>query len=419
MPCLNEAETLEGCIRAAGGWLSSSGCAGEIVAADNGSTDGSVEIAERCGARVVHVPMRGYGAALYFGSRAALGRYIIMGDSDLSYDFSHLSPFVDRLRAGDDLVMGNRFLGGIARGAMPLKNRYSGNPLPSALGRLFFRAPIGDFYCGLRGFGQDAFERMDLRTTGMEFASEMVIKATVLGMRISEVPTTLQPDGRSPKPHLRPWLDGWRGLRYMLLCSPRWLFLYPGLAAMFVGVAVGAWLFVSPRRIGHATLDVHTLLYCGVFVLLGYQAILFSVFSRLYAAQHRLLPPSRRLEAASATFDFAFSSGVFHRVVPGERLRWAKELRRVLAQGGRFCLFEHNPLNPLTVQVVRRIPFDRDAKLLRAREARTLLRQAGFAVGSLHYYFFFPRALRALRRLEPLLRRVPAGAQYFVVGQAR
>ena len=239
MPCLNEAETLEGCIRAAGGWLSSSGCAGEIVVADNGSTDGSVEIAERCGARVVHVPMRGYGAALYFGSRAAPGRYIIMGDSDLSYDFSDLSPFVDRLRAGDDLVMGNRFRGGIAPGAMPLKNRYFGNPLLSALGRLFFRAPIGDFYCGLRGFSKEAFERMDLRTTGMEFASEMVIKATVLGMRISEVPTTLQPDGRSRRPHLRPWRDGWRGLRYMLLCSPRWLFLYPGLAAMMVGVASG------------------------------------------------------------------------------------------------------------------------------------------------------------------------------------
>ena len=298
MPCLNEAETLEGCLRAAGSWLSSSGCPGEIVVADNGSTDGSVEIAERCGARVVHVPMRGYGAALYFGSRATRGRYVIMGDSDLSYDFSDLSPFVDRLRAGDDLVMGNRFRGGIAQGAMPLKNRYFGNPLLSALGRLFFRAPVGDFYCGLRGFSKEAFERMDLRTTGMEFASEMVIKATVLGMRISEVPTTLRPDGRSRRPHLRPWRDGWRGLRYMLLCSPRWLFLYPGLVAMIFGVAIGAWLFVSPRRIGHATLDVHTLLYCGVFVLLGYQAILFAVFSRLFASQHRLLPPSPGLEAA-------------------------------------------------------------------------------------------------------------------------
>jgi glycosyltransferase involved in cell wall biosynthesis len=298
MPCLNEAATLEGCIRAAGGWLGSSGCDGEIVVADNGSTDGSVQIAERCGARVVHVPMRGYGAALYFGSRAAGGRYIIMGDSDLSYDFSDLSPFVDRLRAGDDLVMGNRFRGGIARGAMPLKNRYFGNPLLSALGRLFFRAPIGDFYCGLRGFSKEAFERMDLRTTGMEFASEMVIKATVMGMQISEVPTTLQPDGRSRRPHLRPWRDGWRGLRYMLLCSPRWLFLYPGLAAMLLGAAAGSWLFVSPRRIGRATLDVHTLLYCGVLVLLGYQAILFAVFSRLHATQQRLLPPSRPLEAA-------------------------------------------------------------------------------------------------------------------------
>jgi glycosyltransferase involved in cell wall biosynthesis len=298
MPCLNEAETLEACICAAAAWLSSAGCSGEIVVADNGSTDGSIEIAERCGARVVHVPIRGYGAALYFGSRAARGHYVIMGDSDESYDFSNLSPFVERLRAGDDLVMGNRFRGGIERGAMPLKNRYFGNPLLSALGRLFFRAPIGDFYCGLRGFSKEAFARMDLRTTGMEFASEMVIKATLLGMRISEVPTTLKPDGRSRRPHLRPWRDGWRGLRYMLLCSPRWLFLYPGALAMLVGIVVGGWLFIAPRRIGHATLDVHTLLYSGVFVLLGYQAILFAVFSRLYASQHGLLPRSPQLERA-------------------------------------------------------------------------------------------------------------------------
>jgi glycosyltransferase involved in cell wall biosynthesis len=298
MPCLNEAETLEGCIYAAAEWLNASGCDGEIVVADNGSTDGSVEIAERSGARVVHVPMRGYGAALYFGCRAARGRFIVMGDSDQSYDFSNLSPFIERLRAGDDLVMGNRFRGGIERGAMPLKNRYFGNPLLSALGRLFFRAPIGDFYCGLRGFTKDAFERMDLRTTGMEFASEMVIKATLAGMHVSEVPTTLKPDGRSRRPHLRPWRDGWRGLRYMLLCSPRWLFLYPGALAMIVGLAVGGWLFLGPRRVGQATLDVHTLLYSGVFVLLGYQAILFAIFSRLYASQHGLLPPSVQLERA-------------------------------------------------------------------------------------------------------------------------
>jgi hypothetical protein len=221
-----------------------------------------------------------------------------MGDADHSYDFSNLTPFIEQLSRGDELVMGNRFRGGIHRGAMPLKNRYFGNPLLSALGRLFFRAPIGDFYCGLRAFRRDSFDRLDMRTSGMEFASEMVIKATVLRLRISEVPTILRKDGRSRPPHLRPWRDGWRGLRYMLLCSPRWLFLYPGALAMLVGLTLGTWLFISPRRIGVATLDVHTLLYAGVAILLGYQAILFAVFARLFASQHRLLPPSPQLERA-------------------------------------------------------------------------------------------------------------------------
>ena len=298
MPCLNEAETLEACIREAQQGLVAAHCGGEVIVADNGSTDGSLLIAERCGARIVHVPLRGYGAALFFGIKAARGRFVVMGDSDQSYDFSNLAPFIDRLHAGDDLVMGNRFRGGIERGAMPLKNRYFGNPLLSALGRLFFRAPIGDFYCGLRAFSREAFDKLDLRTTGMEFASEMVIKATLARMRISEVPTRLRPDGRSRPPHLRPWRDGWRGLRYMLLCSPRWLFLYPGAAVMAVGFVVGSWLFISPRRIGGAVLDVHTLVYAGVAVLLGYQAILFAVFSRLFASQHGLLPPSPQLDRA-------------------------------------------------------------------------------------------------------------------------
>jgi hypothetical protein len=296
MPCLNEAETLERCIGKAQAWLRATDCDGEVLVADNGSSDGSIEIAQRCGARVVHVPVRGYGAALYFGSRAAHGRFIIMGDADDSYDFSNLSPFMSQLRAGYDLVMGNRFRGSIERGAMPWKNRYIGNPVLTWIGRLFFHSPAHDFHCGLRGYTRDAFDRMDLRTTGMEFASEMVIKATLLGMRITEVPTVLRPDGRSRAPHLRPWRDGWRHLRFMLLYSPRWLFLYPGSALAGVGLGAGAWLVGGPRGIGHATLDVHTLLYAAVTVLLAYQAILFGVFARVFAMTHGLLPMHRRME---------------------------------------------------------------------------------------------------------------------------
>jgi len=296
MPCLDEAETLETCIQKARTWLDASHCDGEILVADNGSSDGSIDIARRCGARVVHVPVRGYGAALYAGSRAALGRFIIIGDADDSYDFSNLSAFIAELRAGHDLVMGNRFRGAIERGAMPWKNRYVGNPLLTSIGRLFFHSPARDFHCGLRGYTRDAFERMDLRTTGMEFASEMVIKATLLGMRITEVPTVLSPDGRSRAPHLRPWRDGWRHLRFMLLYSPRWLFLYPGMMLAAVGLLVGGWLLGGPRRVGEASLDVHTLLYAAVAVLLGYQAALFAVFARIFAMTHGLLPMQRRME---------------------------------------------------------------------------------------------------------------------------
>jgi glycosyltransferase involved in cell wall biosynthesis len=290
MPCLNEAETLERCIRKAQSWLASSGYTGEVVIADNGSTDGSLEIARRCEARVVHVKQRGYGAALYFGTLESRGRYVVMGDSDDSYDFSRLSPFIEQLHEGDDLVMGNRFRGGITPGAMPWKNRYIGNPVLTSIGRLLFHSPSRDFHCGLRAFSRDAFMRMDLRTTGMEFASEMVIKATLLGMRISEVPIVLHPDGRSRRPHLRPWRDGWRHLRFMLLYSPRWLFLYPGVLLLAIGTGIGAWLLGGPRRVGAATLDVHTLLYCAVAVLLGYQSILFAIFARIFAINHGLLP---------------------------------------------------------------------------------------------------------------------------------
>src|ERR1051325_447175 len=230
MPCLNEAETLQVCIEKAQASLRELGVAGEVIVADNGSTDGSQEIAERLGARVIPVAAKGYGNALMGGILAARGTYVIMGDADDSYDFANLRPFLDKLRQGCDLVMGNRFQGGIKPGAMPPLHKYLGNPILTGIGRLLFHSPCGDFHCGLRGFDKEAVGGMELRTTGMEFASEMVVKATLHGMRITEVPTTLSPDGRSRPPHLRSWRDGWRHLRFLLLYSPRWLFLYPGAA---------------------------------------------------------------------------------------------------------------------------------------------------------------------------------------------
>ncbi len=295
MPCLDEAETLATCIRKARAFLEANGIDGEVVVGDNGSTDGSQEIARREGARVVDVAIRGYGAALYHATLAARGRYVIMGDADDSYDFGALAPFLERLRAGDDLVMGNRFRGGIRPGAMPWKNRYLGNPILTGIGRTFFRCPARDFHCGLRGYSAEAFRRLDLRTTGMEFASEMVIKATLLGLRISEVPTTLDPDGRSRAPHLRPWRDGWRHLRFMLLYSPRWLFLYPGLALMLVGLAVSAWILPGQRTLAGVHLDVHTLLFSSLAMLVGYQLVIFAVFTRLFAASEGLVPGHDRL----------------------------------------------------------------------------------------------------------------------------
>ncbi len=302
MPCLNEAETLETCIGKAQRFLSQNGIAGEIVVGDNGSTDGSQEIARRGGARVVDVPVRGYGAAVYHAALAARGTYFIMGDADDSYDFTDLTPFLEKLRAGCDLVMGNRFRGGIKPGAMPWKNRMIGNPVLSGIGRLFFHCPARDFHCGLRGFSAEAFKRLDLRTTGMEFASEMVIKATLLGMKIAEVPTTLSPDGRSRAPHLRPWRDGWRHLRFMFLYSPRWLFLYPGFALMLAGSAIGLWLLPGPRSIGSVTLDVHTMLLAAAAVLIGFQSVAFAAFSKIYAVMMGLLPPNRVMERLFRVF---------------------------------------------------------------------------------------------------------------------
>jgi len=292
MPCLNEAETLEPCIRKAMAYLHRANILGEVVIGDNGSTDGSQKIALACGARVVKIEQRGYGSALYGATLASRGKFIIMGDSDDSYDFSNLDPFVAKLREGCDLVMGNRFAGGIKPGAMPWKNRYIGNPILSAIGRLFFRSPAKDFHCGLRAYSRDAFTRMDLRTTGMEFASEMIIKATLERMKIAEVPTTLSPDGRSRPPHLRPYRDGWRHLRFMLLYSPTWLFLFPGLALMLVGLAGTALLEQDSIQLSHAHLGLDTLIYLAFMSVCGYQSVLFAVLSRIFAIEQHLYPAS-------------------------------------------------------------------------------------------------------------------------------
>ena len=290
MPCLDEAETLRGCIQNAQAFLEEQQVEGEVVIADNGSRDGSPEIARRAGARVVHVREPGYGNALQGGIEAARGRFVIMGDADDSYDFTSLDAFLERLRAGDELVMGNRFAGGVEPGAMPWLHRYLGNPILSALGRIFFAAPVSDFHCGLRGFSNDAYQRMALRAGGMEFASEMVVKATLLGMRISEVPTTLRRDGRSRAPHLRTWRDGWRHLRFMLLFSPRWLFLVPGLLLLALGSGVSLLLLGGGAEIAGITFDIHTLLVAGLACLLGYQLVVFAVFSKVFAITEGFQP---------------------------------------------------------------------------------------------------------------------------------
>ncbi|MBR0669806.1 glycosyltransferase family 2 protein [Roseomonas soli] len=302
MPCLNEAETLGTCVRKAMDYLARSGVAGEVLVADNGSTDGSQAIAEALGARIVAVPERGYGAALIAGIHAARGRYVIMGDSDDSYNFTALDGFVEKLREGFDLVMGNRFRGGIEPGAMPPLHRYLGNPVLSTIGRVFFGSPVGDFHCGLRGFDREAMLALELRAPGMEFASEMVVKATVNGLRIAEVPTTLSPDGRSRPPHLRSWRDGWRHLRFLLVFCPRWLFLYPGAALFLAGLVAMAALLPGPLPLGGVTFDVHTLLYASGAMVMGFQAVQFWVFARIYGGQQGVVPEEKRLVAVLARF---------------------------------------------------------------------------------------------------------------------
>jgi glycosyltransferase involved in cell wall biosynthesis len=295
MPCLNESRTLAACIKKAQLFLRDSNIAGEVIIADNGSTDGSVEIAKSMNARVVNVSTRGYGAALAKGIEVANGKYVIMGDSDESYDFSALFPFVEKLRAGFDLVMGNRFKGGIVRGAMPLMHRYIGNPFLTAIGRLFFSCKeCGDFYCGLRAFRRESMQELRLQSRGMEFALEMVVKARLNGLRITEVPVTLSPDRRGRAPHLRWYRDGWRSLRFYLLMSPRWFFAIPGLTLLVCGFVVSSVLLHGPISVGSITFDYHTLMYSTSAIVLGYQSILLFVFAKLMAMESGLHPPQTK-----------------------------------------------------------------------------------------------------------------------------
>jgi glycosyltransferase involved in cell wall biosynthesis len=302
MPCLNEAQTLSQCIRAAKSFLEKNSINGEIVVADNGSTDNSKSIALKENVKIVNIEKKGYGSALLGGIDAADGKYVIMGDADCSYDFSELNPFVEKLRDGYDLVMGNRFKGGVAKGAMPFLHQYLGNPVLSWVGKLFFNSPVNDFHCGLRGFNKSSIDSLDLQTTGMEFASEMVVKATLNNLKITEVPTTLSPDGRDRAPHLNTWRDGWRHLRFLLLYSPRWLFLFPGSLLASTGFFLLIWLSVTPMVIGGITLDVHTMVYASAFMILGLQMIFFALFAKVFTITHKLLPHDERVSGFMANF---------------------------------------------------------------------------------------------------------------------
>lgn len=299
LPCLDEARTLGTCIDHARRAMAAMGVHGEVVVADNGSTDDSRGIATRAGARVVDVPERGYGAALRAGIAAARGRYVVMADADDSYALEDLAPFVERLRTGEQLVMGNRFAGGIAPGAMPALHRHLGNPVLSGIGRLLFGVPVRDFHCGMRGFDREAVAGLGLRSSGMEFASEMVVKASLAGLRIGEVPTTLRPDGRDRPPHLRSWRDGWRHLRFLLLFSPRWLFLYPGVLLAALSAALMLRLVWGPLVVAGAELDVQGLVFASAGVVVGVQSVIFAVLARTYAGTRGLLPVTRRLTWAA------------------------------------------------------------------------------------------------------------------------
>ncbi|MCL4271479.1 MAG: glycosyltransferase family 2 protein [Anaerolineales bacterium] len=309
LPCLNEELTVGTCVSKAMNFLQTNNINGEILVADNGSTDRSKEIATRYGARVINVEEKGYGSALRGGFEAAQGKYIIMADADDSYDLSNLLPFLEKLREGYALVMGNRFKGGIMKGAMPWHHRYIGNPILSFIGKLFFKSPANDFHCGLRGFTKEAIQKMDLQTTGMELASEIVIKASILGMRTCEVPTTLSPDGRDRPPHLRSFRDGWRHLRFLLLYSPSWLFLYPGLALTVMGGVFSLVLFFGPVDIGFRYIDFHTFIAAGSLTYLGMNMISFAALTRIYAYNSGLLPRKPRFFSLFGKFNL--ETGVF------------------------------------------------------------------------------------------------------------
>jgi glycosyltransferase involved in cell wall biosynthesis len=300
MPCLNEADTLATCIAKAQRALREHGIDGEIIVADNGSTDGSQDIARRLGARVIEVAARGYGNALREGIAAARGTFVIMGDADDSYDFLELPKFVEKLRAGWDLAQGCRLPSGggtIRPGAMPRLHRWLGNPMFSMMVRRMFWAPVHDVYCGLRGFRKDLFDGLDLRSPGMEFAPEMVIKSSLQKARIAEVPITLHPDGRKAHaPHLRTFHDGWRTLRFFLMYSPRWLFLYPGLVLIGLGL-VGYGLAMPGLGVGRVHFDAHTLLFSTLAILLGHQSVVFAIVAKTVAMGERLLPPNKRMDA--------------------------------------------------------------------------------------------------------------------------
>lgn len=309
MPCLNEAETIGTCIRKANDWIKKNKVDAEILVSDNGSTDGSQKIAYDMGARVIHAPEKGYGAALIFGILNAKGMYVIMGDSDDSYDFSSLSPFLDKLREGYDLVMGNRFKGGIEKGAMPFLHRYFGTPLLSFIARLFFNTPIGDIQCGLRGFKQNLVTRLHLQTLQMEFASEMIVKASLFNVKIAEVPATLVKDGRTRSPHLRTWRDGWRNLRFYFMHSPKWLFYIPGFSLFFIGVLL--MLLTVFRRfeiMKGIYFDISTLVYAGVFIITGFSCITLGLFTRTYATEEGFLP-KHKLDGRIEKF-FTLESGI-------------------------------------------------------------------------------------------------------------
>ncbi|WP_224701291.1 glycosyltransferase family 2 protein [Devosia aquimaris] len=339
MPCLNEAETLAVCIGKAQGFLTRTGIAGEVLIADNGSTDGSQAIAEAHGARVIAVEERGYGAALAAGIASARGHYVIMGDADDSYDFSRLDAFVAELRDGADLVMGNRFAGGIAPGAMPWHHRYIGNPVLSFVGRLLFRTDVRDFHCGLRGFSRAAVQGLKLRTMGMEFASEMVVKATLAQLDIREVPTTLAKDGRSRPPHLRSFRDGWRHLRFLLLFSPRWLFLYPGAALLCIGLVVGGILLPGPARLGTITLDIHTFLVAALCVIVGLQSIAFAIIGRRFASRYGFIP-------RSGNYDRLLESLTLERILLVAVVLMVVGLAALVWGLSEWAARDYGPLNP-------------------------------------------------------------------------